>query len=621
MRIWKRTLSLLLVLALLVSMAPMLVPRTQAAGQLSLEQLIAKYPSGKYWNHYVADESQTTLTLCDNADESFASSVSDYPCPYHEASSANHYVGDYSCNYYSNGFQCHGFAKWMAYEAYGSRASNWEMGTINTLKPGDVVHYRGAGAGDVWGHWVFVVEVSGSSITVGECNWGGDCQINWGRTLDLAAATSYEIYSAPYALGTRNVSPMISHWISATDMGAATGHIGDGEWAYLCYELYDKETGKPLNEVADYSYTAKLTIFMPDGSEAHSYSFYNTDDSWISIRRTTLGIYRYEVTLSGDINGTVTGTFRVYDQATNVRRLAGANRFDTAIKVADALQAERMVTEFDTIIVASGTNFADALSGSYLASVKDAPILLSYNEAYNEQVKAYIRENLKTGGTVYILGGTAAVPASMEKGLEEYQVKRLAGANRFETNLAVLKEVGVGSKEILVCTGTNFADSLSASAVGLPILLVHNESRKLTQNQMAWLSELVDNSFCIIGGENAVGRDLAKAVSKYGSVDRLAGADRFQTSVLVAQRYFEDFDEVVLAYAWNYPDGLCGGSLAYAMGCPLILTMNGYEKQAMDYVRGRQIYGGMVLGGDKLISDGVAAGIFALPADKSILTK
>ena len=621
MRIWKRALGLILVLALLVSMAPMLVPETRAVTQLTLEQLMAKYPSGKYWNHYVQNESQTTQALCDYGDESFVEYVSDYPCDYHESSSANNYTGGYSCNYYSNGFQCHGFAKWMAFEAYGSRAGDWEMGSLSTLKPGDVVHYQGGGAGEVWGHWVFVTAVSGTTITVGECNWGGNCMINWGRSFDLAEAASYEIYSAPYALGTGKVSPMISHWIAATDWGAATGYIGNGDRAYLCYELYDKETGRPLNEVVDYSYTAKLAIYMPNGSEAYSYTFNNTDGSWISVPCNPLGTYSYTVTLSGDLNGTFTGEFRVYDQTTNILRLAGANRFDTAFKVADALQAERMIKEFDTIIVASGLSFADALSGSYLASVKDAPILLSYDDTYNEQVKDYIRQNLKADGTVYILGGTAAVPASMEVGLDEFHVKRLAGADRFETNLKILQEAGVGSKEILVCTGTNFADSLSASATGRPILLVHNESRKLTQNQMAYLSTLVNNPFCVIGGESAVGRDIFNAIGKYGDVVRLAGKDRFQTSVLVAQRYFSYPREAVIAYAWNYPDGLCGGSLAFAMGSPLILAMTGYESQAAAYLRGLEISGGVVLGGEKLISTDAVNALFYIREGCLIINK
>ena len=311
-------------------------------------------------------------------------------------------------------------------------------------------------------------------------------------------------------------------------------------------------------------------------------------------------------------------------------RLAGANRFETAFSVAMEtknyvdgwIDAEtEKIFHYDTVIIASGTNFADALSGSYLANVKYAPILLSYNEEYNNLVKRYIRENLVPGGTVYILGGEAAVPASMEKGLEDYEVIRLAGANRFETNLAILMEAGVGKKEILVCTGTNFADSLSASATGLPILLVYNESGKLTLEQKQYLSFLQGNHFTVIGGESAVSAKLEQALKTYGSTGRLSGANRFETSVKIAESYFGNPGSAVLAYAWNYPDGLCGGPLAYNMGVPLILTMDGYEAQARNYITRQGITCGVILGGVTLISDATIRNIFGLDADRNIPVK
>ena len=127
--------------------------------------------------------------------------------------------------------------------------------------------------------------------------------------------------------------------------------------------------------------------------------------------------------------------------------------------------------------------------------------------------------------------------------------------------------------------------------------------------------------FCVIGGESAVGRDLYRAIGKYGDISRLSGTDRFQTSVLVAQRYFDAPTQAVLAYAWYYPDGLCGGSLAYAMGAPLILTMTGYESQASGYVRGMGIAGGVVLGGEKLISTDAVNSIYDIREGCLIINK
>ena len=280
-------------------------------------------------------------------------------------------------------------------------------------------------------------------------------------------------------------------------------------------------------------------------------------------------------------------------------RLAGGNRFETAFKVADAMKAQLGIDKFESVIVASGVNFADALSGSYLAAVKNAPILLSYStDAINDSVKDYIRANLKDGGMVYILGGTSAVPASMESGLESYQVKRLAGNDRFGTNLAILKEAGVEGKDILVCTGVDFADSLSASAAQQPILLVW---RELTGAQRAFL-ETVSGNLYVIGGTGAVSNALMAQVGEYGHTSRLGGGNRFETSVLIAEAFFPDAKAAVVAYAWGFPDGLCGGPLAAVMDAPLVLTMNCYEEAAAKYTTENGIVRGVVLGGEALIS-------------------
>ena len=100
-------------------------------------------------------------------------------------------------------------------------------------------------------------------------------------------------------------------------------------------------------------------------------------------------------------------------------------------------------------------------------------------------------------------------------------------------------------------------------------------------------------------------------LSAYGSVTRLSGKNREATSVLVAKTYFERPDHVLLAYSRNFPDGLCGGPLAYALGAPLVLTNAGAESAAAEYVTESGIYAGLVLGGSAALSDQTVATIFA----------
>ncbi len=290
-------------------------------------------------------------------------------------------------------------------------------------------------------------------------------------------------------------------------------------------------------------------------------------------------------------------------------RLAGAHRYETAFLAADQMKTVLGVEKFDTVVVASGTDFADALSGSYLAAVKNAPILLACGvEWINDLVKDYIWESLNPGGTVYILGGEKAVAASFDGGLDDFEVKRLAGENRFATNLLVLEEAGVGDKAILVCTGVGFADSLSASATKQPILLVYGN--RILDSQAAFLEANQGRPIYIIGGTGAVSEIIEAQLKDYGTPQRLAGDNRFETSVLIASTFFQAPESAVLAYAWDFPDGLCGGPLAAAMDAPLILTMNHYEDEAMAYANDWKIRTGIVLGGEKLIPENSVSAIF-----------
>ena len=144
---------------------------------------------------------------------------------------------------------------------------------------------------------------------------------------------------------------------------------------------------------------------------------------------------------------------------------------------------------------------------------------------------------------------------------------------------------------------------------------------ELYGDQPEFLAGLEGCTFTVVGGESAVSAKLMKAIEAYGDVERLAGANRFETSVLVAEKYFDAPAAAVLAYAWNYPDGLCGGSLAYAMGAPLILTMTDFEAQAVDYAESVGITSGIVLGGDSLISDDAVRAIFAMKAADEIIPR
>ncbi len=302
-------------------------------------------------------------------------------------------------------------------------------------------------------------------------------------------------------------------------------------------------------------------------------------------------------------------------------RIAGNNRFATSIDAADALKKSLGVGKFENIIVAGGNDYPDALSGSYLAKVKNAPVILVGRDADSEaDVKQYISENLKAGGTVYLLGGIGVVRLDFENGVKKLRdsdgnavnVVRLGGASRYDTNIAILKAAGINAdadtaEDMLVCTGEGFADSLSASAVGKPVLLAAKGG--LNSTQQKYLDSIDVKDVYLIGGTGVVSERIEtqmETCDQDGQCERVAGDDRYKTSVAVAEKFFPDgADRAVLAYANNFPDGLAGGPLAISIKAPLLLVSSseGGYSAAADYAKRAGIKKAVVLGGKTLITD------------------
>ena len=114
----------------------------------------------------------------------------------------------------------------------------------------------------------------------------------------------------------------------------------------------------------------------------------------------------------------------------------------------------------------------------------------------------------------------------------------------------------------------------------------------------------------IVGGTSAVSAKVEQQVAVYGKPERLAGNGRYDTSVLVAKEFFNNPTSAVVAYGRNFPDGLSGGPLAYAIGGPLLLAENNAVKTIDAYTEEVGITSGYVLVGSGLVSDSSVKTIF-----------
>ena len=283
----------------------------------------------------------------------------------------------------------------------------------------------------------------------------------------------------------------------------------------------------------------------------------------------------------------------------DITRLYGDNRYKTSLKVADTLKQIKGIEKFDKIILADGNQFPDALCSGFLAQSLDAPIIL-INNTNSKMVTDYINSNLNSDGSIIILGGENAISASLLSNLNN-KYERVYGNNRYETNLEILNYLDVKYDTLLVCSGNNYPDSLSVSALNLPIMLVNNELRS---DQIDYLSKNEFAEICIIGGTSAVNTKIESSLKTYSSVKRIAGSNRFQTSTCVAKEFFGKTDNALISFARNFPDGLCGGPLAGVINAPVLLTADGntdeLKKYFNEFTYPNKLY---ILGGESLISN------------------
>ncbi len=332
--------------------------------------------------------------------------------------------------------------------------------------------------------------------------------------------------------------------------------------------------------------------------------------------------------ISAKANTGVFDTVTVWESAEAIAvqaRVFGDDRYATAMEVADQMKP---ATGFTKFFIATGTDYADALSATALAAKENAPILL-VNGEHEADVINYINENAAgfSKTTIYIVGGTSAVSASFEKELYKYavDVERLAGDTRYDTNIkvleaydAVVNPVGhTDMAKVLVASGTNFPDALSAASTGYPVLLVGNELTKAQRVYLQGLKADAKPNYDVIGGTVAVSDDVKSELSEKAylannrTVTRTYGDDRYETNKFVMEKYAKtwiaDAEHVYVASGADFADALTGGVLAAVNECPLVLvnpTETEYAHDIVEKVEGNAGYGGLiVIGGENAVSN------------------
>lgn len=360
---------------------------------------------------------------------------------------------------------------------------------------------------------------------------------------------------------------------------------------------YDEETQMKMNVQLYDSEKQKVDGYDEDQNEYGFTGSYEVDP----------GVYYVEAADLDNLDNGEQYIFfpMIYEEEPIIERISGKDRYDTAAKIAIRRSAGYPT---DNVILATGTDFPDALAGAPLALFMEAPILLTKKNELPKKTK-WALDYLETEH-VTILGGTGVVSKSIENDLKNkmgLEVERISGKNRYETAAAIAKELP-RSDTAVVAYGRNFPDALSIAPVAamnfMPVLLTEKEKLPAATSQAL---ENYDSSFAI-GGTGVIG---SKVFKQLPNAERISGKDRYSTSLAIAESFELDRQFVNLATGTNFADALTGS--VYGYGEPLLLTpKNQLNPEVKQFFKDNETYYFRIFGGTNAVSENVEADIWSL---------
>ncbi len=206
---------------------------------------------------------------------------------------------------------------------------------------------------------------------------------------------------------------------------------------------------------------------------------------------------------------------------------------------------------------------------------------------------------------VHVTTGEASIPAP----------ERIAGENRYETAVAA-SQLGYpeGADVVYVASGVNYPDGLAAGPAaavqGGPLLLTDPAtSPGVVLDEIERLSP---SRIVIVGGTSAISAGVESAMGDLAdTVDRIAGADRYETSRLIAEYAFgEGAGTAFIATGRSFPDALTAGAAGGAIGAPVLLVdglatdLDAATSATLDALGTTRT---LVAGGDAAVSNGIYA--------------
>ena len=290
----------------------------------------------------------------------------------------------------------------------------------------------------------------------------------------------------------------------------------------------------------------------------------------------------------------------------NVQRISGENRVQTAIEVSKKMFKEGT----NKVVLANQDNYSDVLTAAPYAKANNASLLyISSNSISKEVMSEIARLKAKE---ITIIGGEKSVDEGLKKELEKrnFKVDRLSGSDRYKTSAQIAAKLIDGKTTTLeIASGENYADALSLNNAAekdkAPILLVRvNAIDKSVEDVIKSSKASLIN---IAGGEKSVSESTKANIKKISNatVNRMGGADRYETSILLA-KYSGAKEVVVVASGENFADALVAAPFSAKQNGAILLTnKEKLGQKAEQFIKDTKFNKSYVIGGEKSVSEDV----------------
>ncbi|MFF0010592.1 cell wall-binding repeat-containing protein [Streptomyces sp. NPDC005374] len=239
---------------------------------------------------------------------------------------------------------------------------------------------------------------------------------------------------------------------------------------------------------------------------------------------------------------------------------------------------------------------AYALTAPALAGKKQGPVLPTPKTGLSAAVKAELKRVLKPGANVYLLGNTGILTSSVTSQVKAlgFTPKRLTGADRFATSVAVTKTITTSPKYVFLASGTDAYASLPAAAAagadGTSSAggLVLTNGKKLSSSVKSYLNGLnPDKTMVITVGSDAKYALTHTSLSKWPSTYSyypVTGGTKEALSVNLAKFWWSAPNTVALAYAGSWRDGLSAAAAMNIFGPVLWTSRPALSKEVSSYL-------------------------------------